>query len=41
VSSSDLAEVRRGAAILGKALHAVATLGGDYLGGAIYSAMKK
>jgi D-psicose/D-tagatose/L-ribulose 3-epimerase len=41
VSSADLAEVRRGGAILNKALHAVATLGGDYLGGVIYSALKK
>ena len=33
--------MRRGSAILNKALHAVATLGGDYLGGVIYSALKK
>jgi hypothetical protein len=41
VSSVDLVEVRRGSAILAKALHATAALGGDYLGGVIYSALKK
>src|SRR5260370_13884464 len=41
VSSEDLAEVRRGSAILAKALQATATLGGDYLSGVIYSALKK
>jgi D-psicose/D-tagatose/L-ribulose 3-epimerase len=41
VSSEDLAEVRRGSAILAKALHAAAVLGGDYLSGVLYSALKK
>jgi len=41
ISSANLDEVRRGGAILSKALHAVAALGGDYLGGVIYSALKK
>jgi D-psicose/D-tagatose/L-ribulose 3-epimerase len=41
VSSSDLTEVKRGTAILMKALHATHELGGDYLGGVIYSALRK
>ena len=41
ISSANLDEVRRGGAILSKALRAVAALGGDYLGGVIYSALKK
>src|ERR1700722_13557133 len=41
VSSTDLGEVNRGSAVLAKALHATAALGGDYLGGVIYSALKK
>jgi D-psicose/D-tagatose/L-ribulose 3-epimerase len=41
VSSEDLGEVNRGSAVLAKALHATAELGGDYLGGVIYSALKK
>lgn len=41
VSSEDPAEVQRGGAVLTKALQATAALGGDYLGGVIYSALKK
>jgi D-psicose/D-tagatose/L-ribulose 3-epimerase len=41
VSSADLGDVNRGRAVLAKALHATAALGGDYLGGVIYSALKK
>lgn len=41
VSSEDLAQVKRGSAILAKALHATAALKGDYLGGVIYSALRK
>jgi D-psicose/D-tagatose/L-ribulose 3-epimerase len=41
VSSADLGDVNRGSAILAKALQATVALGGDYLGGVIYSALKK
>jgi D-psicose/D-tagatose/L-ribulose 3-epimerase len=41
ISSTDAATVARGAALLLKVLVATAALGGDYLGGVIFSALKK
>lgn len=41
ISSEDTAKVERGAEVLRKALNATVALGGDYLGGVIYSALTK